>query len=106
MPDQLQLFKNLIFILNPKKTLKILSKELQEKLSEKEIAYAIWDTSATCPICHNSGFVNKDRCYVCNTINAEKPVNYYLNRIKCFKEILSIVPKLWDKILMDKDNED
>ncbi|ETR69154.1 MAG: hypothetical protein OMM_09853 [Candidatus Magnetoglobus multicellularis str. Araruama] len=105
MTDQLQLFKNIIFILNPTKTLKILSKELKDKLSEKEIAYAIWDTSKICPLCHGSGFVNKDRCYICNTTESERPVDYYLNRFKYFKEILSIVPQLWSKLITDKDVE-
>jgi len=97
MTNQLQLLKDLIFILKPSGLFKILCNKLQNKLSELEIAYIIWDISKICPICYGSGFVDNKKCCICNETDIKKSIKYYSNRTKYYQEILSIVPKIWKK---------
>jgi len=102
MINQLQLLKDLIFILKPSVMLNILCNKLQNRLSESEIAYIIWDISKICPICYGSGFVNKERCFICNEEDLNKSAKYYLNRHKYYKEILYVVPNIWKKQINNK----
>ncbi|MBF0231797.1 MAG: hypothetical protein HQK65_01990 [Desulfamplus sp.] len=94
-----QIFKDLISILGPRKTLKTISKKLHGIVDLQNIAFCIFNTSGDCPLCNNSG-VNNGKCPICSS-NTNSLINYYQARIQTYPLILRVIKKIWEEELLN-----